>query len=184
MEKEKDKKVKTEQAEAVAETQETKETEQKTETVSKKEYDGKVKELTELSEEYKDKWYRVSAEFTNYKKRVATESANSYVNGRADAVKKILPIGDNLERALTMPLDDVNRQGIEMILKGFKDVLNDFGIEEINPAGEVFDPNFAEAVMQAEPEEDETSGTVKTVFEKGYKLGDRVIRYAKVSVIK
>lgn len=181
MDKEKDKKIKADKAEEIKD----KETETKApETVLKTEYDGKVEELTELSEDYKDKWYRVSAEFANYKKRVASESANAYVNGKADTVRKILPIGDNLERALSMPLDDVNRKGIEMLLKSFKEVCKDLGVEEINPEGQVFDPNVAEAVMQAEPQENDVSGNVKAVFEKGYKYGDKIIRYAKVSVIK
>ena len=137
-----------------------------------------------LADDYKDKWYRVSAEFDNYKKRMSVAQSQSYKNGLAEATLKILPIGDNLERALTMVLDETNKAGIELILRAFKEVLASLDVTEINPIGQPFDPNVADAVMQMDGEEGEQSGNVKMVFEKGYKLGDKVIRYAKVSVIK
>ena len=97
---------------------------------------------------------------------------------------KILPVGDNLERALMMGLDEKTEEGIRGILRKYGETLKSMDIEEINPAGEKFDPNVAEAVMQVEPKEGDESETVKQVFEKGYKLKDKIIRYAKVSVVK
>ena len=86
--------------------------------------------------------------------------------------------------ALNMGLDEKTAQGIKLLVKKYAEILKSVEIEEINPVGEVFDPNFAEAIMQVEGAEGEESDTVKQVFQKGYKIKDKVIRYAKVSVIK
>lgn len=136
------------------------------------------------TEEFKDKWMRNVAEFDNYKKRNAKLWQDAYGEGISSVVLKILPVGDNLERALTLGLDEKTEEGIRGILRKYEETLKGMGIEEINPAGEKFDPNVAEAVMQVEPQEGDESECVKQVFEKGYKLKDKIIRYAKVSVIK
>ena len=124
------------------------------------------------------------AEFDNYKKRNAKLWQDAYGEGISSVILKILPVGDNLERALTLGLDEKTEEGIRGILRKYEETLKGMGIEEINPAGEKFDPNVAEAVMQVEPQEGDESEYVKQVFEKGYKLKDKIIRYAKVSVIK
>ena len=89
-----------------------------------------------------------------------------------------------MERALSLGLDEKTQAGIIGIKRKFDETLSSLDIEEINPVGEPFDPNVAEAVMQVEKSEGDESDTVKQVFEKGYKLKDKIIRYAKVSVVK
>ena len=146
-----------------------------------------IKELEESkqsAEDYKDKWMRNVAEFDNYKKRNAKLWQDAYAEGKADVVLKILPVGDNLDIAISMTADEKTLEGLKLIKKKFIDMLKGLDVEEINPVGEVFNPEFAEAIMQVEAMEGEESDTVKQVFEKGYKCKDKVIRYAKVSVIK
>ncbi len=143
-----------------------------------------VEELKIKIEEYKDKWMRNVAEFDNYKKRNARLWQDAYNEGISSVVLKILPVGDNLDRALGMGLDEKTENGIRNIKRKFDETLKSLGIDEINPEGEKFDPNVAEAVMQVEGAEEDESDTVKQVFEKGYKLKDKIIRYAKVSVVK
>ncbi len=145
---------------------------------------SEIEKATALADEYKDKWLRSVAEFDNYKKRTARNWQEAFVEGVQSVVLKIFEIGDNLEWALTIGLDDKTAEGIKSLIKKYNDILKDIGIEEINPIGEVFDPNIAEAVMQTDAQEGEQSETVKQVFQKGYKLNEKIIRYAKVSVIK
>ena len=134
------------------------------------------------AEDNKRKWYNAVADYENYRRRTQNQAAQRYVEGRNDVVAGLFPIGDNLSRALSMCKDENTRQGLEMVLRSFQKVLEGEGIEEINPVGEVFDPNFAEAIMAMPAAEGEESGIVKMVHEKGYKKGDKVIRYAKVVV--
>ena len=97
----------------------------------------------------------------------------------------MLPIGDSLDWALKMPLDDKTREGIEMLLKKYHESLVALGVKEFSPeVGTAFDPNCAEAVMQVDGEEGDAAGSVKQVFGRGYKLGNKVIRYAQVSVVR
>ena len=146
-----------------------------------------IKEIEGLkaqAEEMKDKWMRNVAEFDNYKKRNAKLGQDAFNEGVSSVILKILPVGDNLDWALTLGLDEKTAEGIKGVRRKFDDVLKSIDVEEINPVGKPFDPNEAEAVMQVEAEEGEESETVKQVFQKGYKKGDKVIRYATVSVIK
>ncbi len=146
-----------------------------------------IKEIETLKvqvEEYKDKWVRNVAEFDNYKKRTANQWSEGFNEGVSSVIIKILPVGDNLDWALSLGLDEKTTEGIKKIRAKFDDTLKDLEIEEINPLGQPFDPNFAEAVMQAEGSDGEESGTVKQVFQKGYKKKDKIIRYASVSVVK
>lgn len=136
------------------------------------------------AEEYKDKWMRNVAEFDNYKKRNANQWAEAYNEGIASVIKKILPVGDNLDWALTLGLDEKTAEGIKNIRRKFDDTLQSMEIEEINPIGQVFDPQIAEAVMQVPAEDGEQPDTVKQVFQKGYRKKDKIIRYATVSVVK
>ncbi len=146
-----------------------------------------IKELESAkkeAEDYKDKWMRNVAEFDNYKKRNAKLWSDAFNEGVASVILKILPVGDNLDWALTLGLDEKTAEGIKGVRKKFDDVLKSLEIEEINPQGKPFDPNEAEAVMQVPAQEGEESDTVKQVFQKGYKKGEKIIRYATVSVIK
>ena len=131
----------------------------------------------------KDSWLRTAADFENFKKRNQDTRINAYKEGKFDIVKKILVVGDTLDRALSMELDEKTKEGLKMIARQFKETLESEGITEIYPLGEVFDPNMQEAVMQMPKEEGEVEGIVKQVFLKGYKQGDKVIRYAQVVVI-
>lgn len=143
-----------------------------------------LEEETKNSNDYKDKWMRSVAEFDNYKKRNAKIWQDAYTEGASDTIIKLLPIGDNLEYALTMELDEKTHLGLVNIKKKYDETLASMGVTEINPVGQVFDPEIAEAVMQVEKCDGEESDTVKQVFQKGYKLKEKIIRYAKVSVVK
>ena len=134
--------------------------------------------------EYKDKWIRNVAEFDNYKKRNATIWKDAFLEGKKDTILKILPLGDNLETAINMITDEKSREGVVLLLKQFNDVLKNLGVEVIDPTGEQFNPDVAEAVMQVDGDEGEESGTVKTTFRKGYKADNKIIRYAQVSVVR
>lgn len=146
--------------------------------------ENEVEELKKQVEEYKDKWIRNVAEFDNYKKRTASTWSEGFNEGIASVVVKILPVGDNLDWALTLGLDQKTADGIRAVKRKFNDTLSSLEIEEIDPTGEPFDPNVAEAVMQVDGDEGEESGTVKMVFQKGYRKKDKIIRYATVSVVK
>ncbi len=143
-----------------------------------------LEDAKNLCEDYKDKWMRNVAEFDNYKKRNAKLYTDAYGEGQADAILKILPVGDNLDIAISMVSDEKTLEGLKLLKKKYDETLKNMDVSEINPVGEVFSPDFAEAIMQAEKEEGEESDTIKQVFQKGYKLKDKIIRYAKVSVIK
>ncbi|MBE7061616.1 MAG: nucleotide exchange factor GrpE [Clostridiales bacterium] len=146
--------------------------------------ENEVEELKKQVEEYKDKWIRNVAEFDNYKKRTASTWSEGFNEGIASVVVKILPVGDNLDWALTLGLDQKTADGIRAVKRKFNDTLSSLEIEEIDPTGEPFDPNVAEAVMQVDGDEGEESGTVKMVLQKGYRRKDKIIRYATVSVVK
>jgi len=122
------------------------------------------------------------AEYDNFRKRSAKEKLDCYSDATAKVIGEVLPIYDNFERALESETADENfKKGIEMIFNQFTEVLKKLGIEVINPLGEVFDPNVAQAINQIE-DENFGENTVAQVFQKGYKTGDKVIRYAMVVV--
>lgn len=130
----------------------------------------------------KDKYLRLMAEYDNFRKRSAKERLELSASIKGDTIVDILPVLDNFERALnTETSDEAYKQGIEMIFKLFGDALTKLGVEVIDPVGETFDPNIASAVNQIEdPELGEN--VVAQVFQKGYRIGDKVIRYAMVVV--
>ena len=134
------------------------------------------------AEENKRKWYAVTAEYENYRRRTQNQAAQRYADGRNDVMASLFPIGDNLERALGACSDENTKQGLEMILTAFKKVLEGEGVEEINPIGQPFDASVAEAIMAMPAGEGEESGIVKQVYVKGYKKGEKVLRYAQVIV--
>lgn len=134
------------------------------------------------AEESTRKWYAVTAEYENYRRRTQNQSAQRYQEGRNDVVSALFPIGDNLERALLSCSDENTKQGLEMILASYKKVLEGEGVEEIDPTGQAFDPTYAEAIMATPAEDGEESGIVKQVYVKGYKKGEKVLRYAQVIV--
>lgn len=134
------------------------------------------------SENYFKRLQLVTAEYENYRKRTALTKSTSFFEGKADILVKILPVLDNLERAITMTKDPKTKEGIEMVMRSFEKVLEAEGIEEIAPAGEAFDPTYAEAIMAVAAAEGEEGGIVKQVCRKGYKKGDKVLRFAQVIV--
>ena len=134
------------------------------------------------SEENKRKWYAVTAEYENYRRRTQNQSAQRYAEGRNDVIAALFPIGDNLERALAACSDENTKQGLDMVLKSYKKVLEGEGVEEIDPIGQPFDATYSEAIMAMPAEDGEESGIVKQVYVKGYKKGEKVLRYAQVIV--
>ena len=141
-------------------------------------------QLAKQAEECKQSWYRTAADFENFKKRNNETRMNAYADGKGDVIKSILVVGDNLDRALLSVKDEQTKAGIELVIKQFGEVLKNIGVEEINPVGEVFDPNIHEAVHQVESDNPEDSGKIQSVFRKGYSLGGKMLRYAQVIVIK
>ncbi|MBQ8427803.1 MAG: nucleotide exchange factor GrpE [Clostridia bacterium] len=159
---------------------------QKPEKKSKKSQTEALKEeiatLTAEKEEVTRKWYAVTAEYENYRRRTQNQSAQRYNDGRNDVIASLFPIGDNLERALLACKDENTKQGIDMIFKSYQKVLEGEGVEIIDPVGQPFDAAYAEAIMAVPAEEGEESGIVKQVYVKGYKKGEKVLRYAQVIV--
>ena len=134
------------------------------------------------AEENKRKWYAVTAEYENYRRRTQNQSAQRYQEGRNDVIASLFPIGDNLERAMASCSDENTKQGLDMVLKAYKKVLEGEGVEEIDPVGQPFNADFSEAIMAMPCTDGEESGIVKQVYVKGYKKGDKVLRYAQVIV--
>ena len=125
---------------------------------------------------------RLAADYDNYRKRTLKEKEASYGNGKADAVAKILPIYDNLERALNQPCtDEAYKKGVEMTMTELKKIFESLGVEIYGEIGEEFNPELHNAVMH---NEDESFGenVISMVFQKGFKSGDKVIRFAMVQV--
>lgn len=129
-----------------------------------------------------DKYLRLAAEYDNYRKRTAKEKEMLYNDSTAAAAGAFLGVYDNLERALATPCSDEGyKKGVELIFTEFCNTLSKLKVEIIDPAGEGFDPNFHNAVMHEE-NEDLGENTVSEVFQKGAKLGERVVRPAMVKV--
>ena len=145
---------------------------------------GEADKYKAEAEDFKRKWYSVTAEYENYRKRTASESARRYAEGRADVVSKLFPIADNLELALTACKDEATKKGISMVVTSFENLLKEEKIEVIDPVGEPFDAEKCEAIMALDPEAGEESGVVKQVYRKGYIQNGKVLRYAQVVVTK
>ena len=142
-------------------------------------------EVNEWEEKYNaehDSYLRLAADYDNFRKRTIKEKEMSYGNGKADAVEKLLPVYDNLERALNQPTEDeAYKKGVEMTMTQLVGILNGLGVEIFGNVGDAFDPNMHNAVMH---NEDESLGenTISQVFQKGFKLGDKIVRFAMVQV--
>lgn len=130
----------------------------------------------------RDALLRVAAEFDNFRKRTIKEKEASYGNGKADAVAKILPVYDNLERALNQETSDAAyKKGVEMTMNELVKILNSLGVEIFGEIGDAFDPNLHNAVMHIDSEELEEN-VIAQVFQKGFKIGDKIVRFAMVQV--
>ena len=129
-----------------------------------------------------DSYLRLAADYDNFRKRTMKEKEQSYSNGKADAVEKLLPVYDNLERALNQETEDAAyKKGVEMTMTQLVGILNGLGVEIFGEVGEPFDPNLHNAVMHID---DETlaENTIAQVFQKGFKMGDKIVRFAMVQV--
>ena len=130
----------------------------------------------------KDQLLRTMAEYDNFRKRVAKEKTELRPIIISDVVKEFLPVMDNLTRALEAECTDAAyKQGVQMIDDSFMEILTKLGVEEIDSDGAMFDPSMHQAVQRVD-DSDKESGTIVTTFAKGYKIGDRVIRFAIVAV--
>lgn len=139
-------------------------------------------EAESKASEYKDSWLRSQADFQNYKKRLERDNEMMYVSMKGDIIKKVLPILDDLERALqNRRADDPWANGIELVVRKFENILESEGVKKIEALGAEFDPKFHEAISH-EPADGAQSGSVIGVAQNGYMLGERVIRPALVRV--
>ena len=143
----------------------------------KAQLEAKEQEISEQN----DKYMRMYAEYDNFRKRSAKERDGIYADAYADAISSILPILDNIERAAAFTDAEAVLKGVQMILKGANEAFDKMGVKSFGEKGDEFDPNRHNAVMHTE---DESLGenVIADVFQKGYTKGDKVIRYAMVSV--
>ncbi len=154
---------------------------EETVTVSKEQME-QMEQLAKLVTEGNDKYLRLAAEYDNYRKRTTKEKENIYADARMDTIKPFLEVYDNLIRGVAQCEEgDSHKQGLEMIAKQFLTVLEKLGVKEIEAEGQPFDPEKHNAVMHVE---DESVGenTIVEVFQKGFTLNDKVIRFAMVKV--
>ncbi|MBB6624289.1 nucleotide exchange factor GrpE [Clostridium gasigenes] len=144
-------------------------------------FKDKNKRLSNENEALKERLLRVSAEYENYRKRTIKEKEGIYTDACVDVLKEILPVIDNLERALSVEgnIEDL-KKGIEMTIKGVNTSFEKLGVNEIDTTGQ-FDPNLHQAVMHIQDEE-LGENVVAEVFQKGYKKGDKVLRHTMVKV--
>ncbi len=144
-----------------------------------KKADKEAESLKAQLAESNDKYLRLAAEYENYRKRATKEKSDAYADAYANAVKQMLPLADSLDQAITFNPDD---EGIKALIKLVTDTFAKMGVTPIESDGAVFDPNLHNAIMH---ESDESMGEsiVSQTFQKGYMLGDKVIRHAMVKVV-
>lgn len=143
--------------------------------------DSQAAYQSELSIE-KDKYLRLAAEYDNFRKRSAKEREMIYSDARTDVISKLLPVYDNLERALKTECSDESfYKGVEMIMTQLTEMLSDIGVQLIPAVGEQFDPNLHNAVMSIE-DPNLGANVIAEEYQKGFILGDRVIRFSTVVV--
>ena len=129
-----------------------------------------------------DLYLRLAAEYDNFRKRSQKEKDSAYTNGKADTLAKLLPVYDNLERAMNQETSDAAyKKGVELTMQGLLKIFGDLGVEVYGEIGDEFDPNLHNAVMHIESE-DLGENTIAQVFQKGFKSGEKVVRFAMVQV--
>lgn len=129
-----------------------------------------------------DSFLRLAAEYDNFRKRSAREKDASYTNGKSAAVEKLLPVYDNLERAVNQPTEDAAyKKGVEMTMQQLVKIFTDLGVEIFGNEGEAFDPNMHNAVMHIDSEE-LGENVIAQVFQKGFRMGEKIVRFAMVQV--
>ncbi len=135
------------------------------------------------ADDYRRKWYSVSAEYDNFRKRNQAAVSQAYADGKAEAILKLLPVADNFGYAYEAAPDEKTKTGIDKIVKNFNTIIASLGVEEICiNAGDPFDESIAEAIMNVPCGEGEQPNTVNRVLKKGYRQGEKVIRFAQVIV--
>ena len=143
---------------------------------------SKIAELEEKIKEQDDKYLRMAAEYDNFRRRSREERSAAYESAMADTVTEILPIIDNLERAAAIDADGALKEGVIMIMKSVEGVLLKLGVEAYGKPGDKFDPTLHNAIMH----DDDDSGReseITDVFQKGYKKGNKIIRFAMVKTV-
>ena len=171
----------TEATETAAEAENTPEKE----TVKAPEKDPILAAAEAKAAEYLAMAQRVQADFENFRRRNESVRADSFAEGRRDVAAVMLPVLDNLERAADAAAnsqDESMKSGVELVLKQMNEVYQKLGVTAINRVGEKFDPNLENAILQGSPEEGEP-GTVCQVLQKGYMMGEKVLRHAMVKVV-
>lgn len=153
---------------------------EKEELVKKSELDAAIA----AGEDFKRRLYAVTAEYDNYRKRMANTASVKYLEGREDVIEKFFVIGDNLERALAVASDEKMKQGIEMVIKAYNKILEEEKVESFDPTGEEFNAATSTAITAFAAEEGDKPGYVKLTLAKGYKRGDKILRFAQVAVVK
>ena len=142
-------------------------------------------EINPFEEKYNaehDAHLRLAAEYDNFRKRTLKEKESSYANGRADAVEKLLPVYDNLARALKQETADAAfKKGVEMTMTELVKILNGLGVEIFGNEGDEFDPNIHNAVMHID-DENYGENVICQVFQQGFKMGEKIVRFAMVQV--
>ena len=144
-----------------------------------------VPEVNPWEEKYNaehDSYLRLAADYDNFRKRTIKEKEQLYSAGKADAIEKLLPVYDNLERALNQPTEDeAYKKGVEMTMNQLVSIFTGLGVEIFGAVGDTFDPNIHNAIMHTESDE-VPENTITLVFQKGFKLGDKIVRFAMVQV--
>ncbi|NLL63635.1 MAG: nucleotide exchange factor GrpE [Ruminococcaceae bacterium] len=157
-----------------------KETEKEVKKVEEKSTEEKL--LEEIAEQ-KDIYLRLAAEYDNFRKRTAKEREETFTNAKATIFEELIPVIDNFERAEVTSATTLQdyKKGVDMIFSGLLEVFSKFGVESFGEVGETFDPNIHNAVMHEENDKLEAN-VITDVFQKGYKIGDKVLRVAMVKV--
>lgn len=174
--------------ETEAQTEETQQAaeEQAEELTAEQKLEKELEEARQTIEDQKDKYLRLSAEFDNYRKRTMKEKAELIKNGGEKAISAILPVLDDLERALQnmQKADNVQAiyEGVDLISQKFLKILSQEGLQKMEPVGEAFDTDFHEAIALVPTPDEAQKGKVLDCVQTGYKLNDKVIRHAKVVV--
>ena len=159
--------------------------EETVETVEAAETVEETVEVNPWEEKYNaehDSYLRLAADYDNFRKRTIKEKEQSYGNGKADAIEKLLPVYDNLERALNQPTEDeAYKKGVEMTMTQLVNIFSGLGVEIFGNVGDAFDPNIHNAVMHTE-DDSVAENTITQIFQKGFKLGEKIVRFAMVQV--
>lgn len=141
-----------------------------------------VNEYQVKYEKEHDQLLRLAAEYDNFRKRSAKEKDSAYTNGKADTLAKLLPVYDNLERALNQPTEDAAyKKGVELTMNELVKIFTGLGVEIFGNVGEQFDPNLHNAVMHIDSDE-LGENVISQVLQKGFKIGEKVVRFAMVQV--